>query len=259
MNRNKQNLNSDEVFTQYVQNSQRWKDLFEKIGYCYWSTINKKACMKRMQRLDLHDDLSRLSNRRKILKPYNKLKKKRRQTSSLWSILKNAGRLEICEFCRCEKMTLEEGKWIWNGKPLTLQIDHILGLTGDDPDRLDNLRILCPLCHMSTDNWGKQKKRKQNKKTYRKGGWPKKPHINALKRIGREYVCAHCKCVDFEKDECWQWLWNGLPVKFEVNHIKGRNIENANDPTNLEYVCTNCHSQTENWCGKGNRKTRDVS
>lgn len=45
----------------------------------------------------------------------------------------------------------------WNGKPLTLQLDHINGISNDN--RLENLRILCPHCHSQTDNFaGKNKK-----------------------------------------------------------------------------------------------------
>lgn len=40
----------------------------------------------------------------------------------------------------------------WNGKPITLQLDHI---NGDNKDnRLINLRILCPNCHSQTHTWG---------------------------------------------------------------------------------------------------------
>lgn len=39
----------------------------------------------------------------------------------------------------------------WNGKPLSLQIDHINGISNDN--RIENLRILCPHCHSQTDNF----------------------------------------------------------------------------------------------------------
>jgi hypothetical protein len=39
----------------------------------------------------------------------------------------------------------------WNGKPLTLQLDHINGDYQDD--RLENLRFLCPNCHTQTDTF----------------------------------------------------------------------------------------------------------
>lgn len=41
---------------------------------------------------------------------------------------------------------------VWNGKPLTLQMDHIDG--NSDNNELDNLRILCPNCHTQTETYG---------------------------------------------------------------------------------------------------------
>ncbi|MFF9401250.1 HNH endonuclease signature motif containing protein [Streptomyces sp. NPDC014744] len=39
----------------------------------------------------------------------------------------------------------------WQGKPLTLEIDHVNGDWSDD--RAENLRLLCPNCHAITDTW----------------------------------------------------------------------------------------------------------
>lgn len=40
----------------------------------------------------------------------------------------------------------------YNGKPLTLQLEHINGVNNDH--RLENLCFLCPNCHSQTSTWG---------------------------------------------------------------------------------------------------------
>jgi 5-methylcytosine-specific restriction endonuclease McrA len=40
----------------------------------------------------------------------------------------------------------------WNGKTLSLEIDHINGINNDN--RLENLRFLCPNCHSQTSTYG---------------------------------------------------------------------------------------------------------
>lgn len=50
----------------------------------------------------------------------------------------------ICSICGLEN--------VWEGKKLTLQLDHIDGNYNNN--KLENLRFLCPNCHSQTDTYG---------------------------------------------------------------------------------------------------------
>lgn len=52
----------------------------------------------------------------------------------------------ICSECSSEP--------VWNGKPLTLQVDHIDG--DNRNNERSNLRWLCPNCHSQTPTWGRK-------------------------------------------------------------------------------------------------------
>ena|SRR5271154_6721323 len=68
----------------------------------------------------------------------------------------------------------------WNGKPLSLQIDHINGVSNDN--RLENLRMLCPNCHSQTETYaGKRFKRNKIKKSVSDPNWNKSPRPEARK------------------------------------------------------------------------------
>lgn len=59
-------------------------------------------------------------------------------------LIEDHGHLDVCSECGQEPE--------WNGKPLTLQVDHI---DGDRFNNLvDNLRILCGHCHSQTETYG---------------------------------------------------------------------------------------------------------
>lgn len=46
--------------------------------------------------------------------------------------------------------------------------------------------------------------------------------------------------------------WNGFPIVCELHHINGDSTDNRIE--NLQMLCPNCHSQTDNYCGKNIKK-----
>lgn len=63
--------------------------------------------------------------------------------------------------------------------------------------------------------------------------------VNLLRRAmidsGVEYHCDICKLKE----------WQGKNIVIEVHHIDGDNLNNKLD--NLQFLCPNCHSQTDNF------------
>lgn len=69
--------------------------------------------------------------------------KRRTKTSLLRRALHEVGVPEACDRCGVGPE--------WQGKPMTLEVDHISGDWSDD--RQENLRLLCPNCHAITSTW----------------------------------------------------------------------------------------------------------
>ena len=58
----------------------------------------------------------------------------------------------------------------------------------------------------------------------------------ALIKTGREYKCEQCGLKE----------WNGKELKLQIHHKNKDSSDNT--PSNIEQLCPNCHSQTDNWC-----------
>lgn len=59
----------------------------------------------------------------------------------------------------------------------------------------------------------------------------------------KKYICSECNLTN---------NWNDKPLSLQLDHING--INNDNRVENLRWMCPNCHSQTETYCGKSSRK-----
>ncbi|MFE1785081.1 HNH endonuclease [Streptomyces sp. NPDC059506] len=66
----------------------------------------------------------------------------------------------------------------------------------------------------------------------------------ALAEIGVPYLCAGC-------GNPGEWL--GRPITLQVDHVNGDWLDNR--AGNLRYLCPNCHSLTDTWCGRNKGRT----
>lgn len=86
---------------------------------------------------------------------------------------------------KCSECGLEDE---WNGKKLSLQLEHKNGINNDN--RLENLTFLCPNCHSQTETYaGKSRKKKYfcecGKEIDRYSNRCKKCRIKAPKKINK--------------------------------------------------------------------------
>lgn len=63
----------------------------------------------------------------------------------------------------------------------------------------------------------------------------------------RPYECECCGLKD----------WNKKPIQLQVHHIDGNRQHNTRD--NLQILCPNCHSQTDNWCSKNISRSKQIT
>jgi hypothetical protein len=62
---------------------------------------------------------------------------------------------------------------------------------------------------------------------------------------GSEEKCSLCPQTNF---------WNSIPLILQLDHINGDNTDNSLE--NLRFICPNCHTQTDTFCGKSTKKDK---
>ena len=110
--------------------------------------------------------------------------------------------------CSCCKRT--ECYWIKTGKdaPIPLELDHINGINTDN--RLENLRLLCTLCHATTSTYKGGNKKFSN--------LPK--CIDCQKRIKNKNITRCLECHrKFRKSK--KILHQCGRFKIDINHFRG--------------------------------------
>lgn len=72
------------------------------------------------------------------------------------------------------------------------------------------------------------------------------------KRLIEENIIDN-KCSDCDIEP----FWNGKELTFHLDHINGDNKDNSIE--NLRFLCPNCHSQTNTYCGRNIKEKRKLN
>jgi len=149
---------SDEEFLAALRQSVSMRNLINLLEMCV-SSWNYKNFYKRIQHLRASTDHWKGQTREDCLGNLHST-----TSRSLDQILienspvtgavlrRNILKSKILEY-KCAICGIDE----WNGKNLSLQIDHKNGCRTDD--RIENLQWLCPNCHTQTETWGTKRRR----------------------------------------------------------------------------------------------------
>lgn len=127
-----------EELEKIVQNSCSLREVLKTIGYTV-SGDNNKTLKKRLTEYNIDYSHFSKAGRNKIERNENNVfiqnSTASQRTLRLWYEKGNYTEYK-CSICGQEPF--------WNGKELTLTLDHINGVNNDD--RLENLRWVCPNC-----------------------------------------------------------------------------------------------------------------
>ena len=89
-----------------------------------------------------------------------------------------------------------------------------------------------------------------------RGGYPKQSHLEILRNRKRDsclkeptHKLRRALLESGRKHQCElcgnEGIWNGKKLVLSIDHKNGDTFDNT--PSNLRFLCPNCHSQTENF------------
>lgn len=201
---------TDEEFSKIVNDSHSYREVIQKLGYNCHSGDLYNIIKNRISALNLSTEHFSILGNGKIERTPNNIFIENSTASQkvLREHYKKGNYTPyICSICG--------QKPIWQGKELTLILDHINGKNHDD--RLENLRWVCPNCNQQLDtNCGKNIRNKT----------PKKFCLDCGKEITKNSIrCKSCA------------------AKLNSQRLIEMNRMNRHKKINKKYYCIDCGTE----------------
>ena len=152
MHRSKVYIPSDVEFTNIIKTSHSYSDCLRKLGLGSRGGSSTDILKQRIKELNLSTQHFKQCKNESYRKYSMEEILVENSTYTSINCLKRRLINENLLDYKCAICGISE----WNGKTLSLQLDHINGINTDH--RIKNLRFLCPNCHSQTDTYaGKNK------------------------------------------------------------------------------------------------------
>lgn len=152
---------TDEQFVNMIKNSTTISEALFKLGYTVKGNSWGFSQIRRRMN-DLNIPMTAFKGKcalkispSKLVKPSELLKENSKHCRNVLRkyIIQNNLIPYKCAICGTKE---------WNGKTLSLELDHINGINNDN--RLENLRFLCPNCHSQTTTYGSRNQQRNESK-----------------------------------------------------------------------------------------------
>lgn len=238
---------TDEQFVELIKNSTNISEVLFKLGYTIkgnswgFSLIRKRMSELGISTRDFKGKSALITtSAERIVDPKKLLSKncKHQRTVLRRYIIKEGLIPYKCAIC---------GTTEWNGKTLSLELDHINGVNNDN--RLENLRFLCPNCHSQTTTYGSKNQQKNESKyemtedlrklveeTYEKQ--------KSVKRVSAVLGIRRCVVTQIVNESGQKHSNQRYVIQYDKNHVETTRFGCLNDVA--RWLIKNNHVRTTN-------------